>query len=595
MKKKWLIRKTSAPVLELSKTTGLSDTIVTILANRGIKEASEIDKFVKASIKDLYNPLLMKDMDRGTEIIKEAIINNKNIVIYGDYDVDGVTSTVVLYKALKYCRANVKYYIPDREHEGYGINSERIRMLKAEGAEVILTCDNGISAIEQTQVAKDLGLTVVITDHHEVPFVEDNKGIRSYVIPNADAVINPKQQDCSYPFKLLCGAGIAYKFSTALFKKVGADLNYLDELIEFAGIGTICDVVDLIGENRIIAKNALFKLTSTKNIGLDALMDVLGIKGKKISAGTIGFQIGPCINATGRLETAALSVELLLCEDKERAMELALLLSDLNKKRQFMTTKNVEEIIQLIENSDLKNDKVLVVFKEDVHESIAGIVAGKIKERFNVPTIVITGGKEMPKGSGRSIEEYNLFEELLKCKNLIEKFGGHPMAAGLSIKKDNIALLRRQLNDNCSLNSEDLLPKIRIDRRIPLNIISLSLIQQLEILEPFGKGNETPVFAEKDVLIDKFYIFGKEANVLKFNLIMEGTGRRIDAVYYDGVEEFKELLRERYGEEYINLLSDYNYSKDKIKIDIIFYPYINHYNGIDYLQLRISTFRLSKP
>lgn len=593
MKERWLMRQNTAPVSELAKASGLSDTIVAIMANRGIRELEEIKKFMKASPEDLQDPLLMKDMDKGTEILKEAIINKKNIVIYGDYDVDGVTSTVVLYKALKRCRANVKYYIPDREYEGYGINSERIQLLKAEGAEVILTCDNGISAIEQIKVAKSLGLTVVVTDHHEVPFIEDEGGNRNYVIPEADAVINPKQKDCSYPFKLLCGAGIAYKFASALFTKLGIETFYLEELIEFAGIGTICDVVDLIGENRIIAKNALAKLKNTKNTGLDTLMEVLGIKGKKINSGTIGFQIGPCINATGRLETAALSVELLLCEDKERARELSVFLSELNRKRQYMTTKNVEEIIEQIENSDLKKDKVLVVFKEDVHESIAGIVAGKVKERFNVPTLVITGGKEMPKGSGRSIEEYNLFEELLKCKHLIEKFGGHPMAAGLSIKKENIDALRRELNINCTLSQEDILPKVRIDRRIPLKAVSLNLMEQLEALEPFGKGNETPIFAEKNLVLDKFYIFGKEANVLKFNLIIDESGRKMDAVCFGQVQEFKNLIKERYGEEYFNKLNDYNFSKEKLRIDITFYPTINHYNGVDSLQLRVSGFRLA--
>jgi single-stranded-DNA-specific exonuclease len=593
LKERWLIRKTSAPIAELSKASGLGEAIVNILANRGIKELEEINKFIKASLEDLENPLLMKDMDKGTDIIKKAIAESRSIVIYGDYDVDGVTSTVILYKALKRCGANVEYYIPDREYEGYGVNSERIKLLKAEGAEVLLTCDNGISAIEQIKLAKELGMTVVITDHHEVTFTEDNEGNRSYVIPEADAVINPKQKDCSYPFKLLCGAGIAFKFASALYKKMDIDALYLNELIEFAGIGTICDVVDLVGENRIIAKNALERLRNTRNTGLYTLMEVLGIKDKKISAGTIGFQIGPCVNATGRLETAALSVELLLCEDRARAQELSMLLSELNKKRQYMTTKNVEEIIEIIENSDLKNDKVLVIFKEDVHESIAGIVAGKVKERFNVPTLVITGGKEMPKGSGRSIEEYNLFEELLRCKHLIEKFGGHPMAAGLSLKKENIEPLRRELNKNCCLGQEDIIPKVRIDRRIPIKALSISFIDQLEALEPFGKGNETPIFAEKNLLVDKFYFFGKDANVLKLNLVSEEQGIKIEAVGFGKVEEFKELLKERYDEDYLNRLSDYNFSKEKLKLDIIFYPYINHYNGIDSLQLRISGFRLA--
>lgn len=593
VKEKWLLRQINAPILDISKTTGVDENIVAILANRGMKTQQDIVKFLSASILDLYDPLIMKDMGKATDIIADAIENKKNIVIYGDYDVDGVTSTVILYKALKRCNAKVKYYIPDRENEGYGINSERIKTLKEEGTEVIITCDNGISAIEQIKLAKSLDLTVVITDHHEVSFLEDEQGNRRYIVPEADAVVNPKQKDCKYPFKLLCGAGIAYKFSMALFKKMNIDLNFCSELIEFAGIGTICDVVDLVDENRIIAKNALMSLKETKNIGLNALMEVLCIKDKKLSAGTVGFQIGPCINATGRLETAALSVELMLCEEGERAKELATLLSELNKKRQFMTTKNVEEIIEEIESTTLKDDKVIVIFKEDVHESIAGIVAGKIKEKYNVPTIVLTLGKEMPKGSGRSIEEYNLFEELLKCKELIEKFGGHPMAAGLSIKKENIELLRRELNNNCTLNKEDIIPKLRIDRRVPFNKLSENLIEQLEKLEPFGKGNETPVFAEKNILVDKIYILGKDSNVLKLSLKIYNTNFKIDGICFGKIEDFKVLLKEYYGESYLQILDRYNYSNEKIKLDLIYYPFLNHYNGIQTLQLKINGFRLS--
>lgn len=435
MEERWLLRRNNENIKEMIKSTGLNEIILSILFNRGINEENKIKKFMRASLDDLYDPFLMKDMDKATDIIKNAIINNKNIVIYGDYDVDGVTSTVILYKALKRCGALVNYYIPNREYEGYGINSERLSILKKEGAEIILTCDNGISAIEQIKYGKSLGLDIIITDHHEIPFIENKEGIKEYVVPEADAVINPKQEDCKYPFKLLCGASIAYKFSIALFSKMGISLEYTKEFIILAGIATICDVVDLVDENRIIAKNALKLIQSSNNIGLNALIEVLNLKDKKISASTIGFQIGPCINATGRLESAELSVELLLCKDKQKAQNLAIKLSELNKTRQYMTTKNVEDIIKKIENSDLKNDKVLVVYEESVHESIAGIVAGKVKEKFNVPTIILTKGREIPKGSGRSIEKYNLFEELLKCKELLDKFGGHPMAAGLSIKR----------------------------------------------------------------------------------------------------------------------------------------------------------------
>lgn len=593
MKEKWLLRQTKAPIIEISKATGIDVNIAAILANREIKTQKEVIKFINASLDDLYDPFLMKDMDKGIEIIIEAIRNKNNIVIYGDYDVDGVTSTVILYKALLRCNAKVSYYVPHRENEGYGINSERIKSLKEEGAEVIITCDNGISAIEQISLAKQLGLKVVITDHHEVSFVEDEEGNREYILPSADAVINPKQKDCTYPFKLLCGAGIALKFSTALYKKMNIDISNLNELIEIAGIGTICDVVDLIDENRIIAKNALNSLKSTKNIGIDALMEVLGIKDRKLNAGTIGFQIGPCINATGRLETAALSVDLLLCKDKEKAKDLATKLCELNKKRQSMTTKNVEEIIEQIETTNFKDDKVIVIYKEDVHESIAGIVAGKIKEKYNVPTIVITSGKEMPKGSGRSIDGYNLFEELLKCKDLIEKFGGHPMAAGLSIKKENIELLRNELNKNCRLNDDDIMPKLRIDKRIPVNKLSEKFIYDLEKLEPFGKGNETPVFAEKNVIVDKIYILGKESNVLKLSLKVDNTNFKIDGICFGKIDEFKDHLKSLYGECYLDKLENYNYNNDKIKLDLIYYPNINSFNGVQTIQIKIIAFRLA--
>lgn len=593
MKEKWLLRQTKASIIDISKGAGIDVNIAAILANRGIKTEKDMIKFMNASLDDLYDPFLMKDMDKGIEIIIEAIKNKNNIVVYGDYDVDGVTSTVILYKALLKCNAKVSYYVPHRENEGYGINSERIKSLKEEGVEVIITCDNGISAIEQISLAKQLGLKVVITDHHEVSFVEDKEGTREYIIPQADAVINPKQKDCSYPFKLLCGAGIALKFSTALYNKMNIDLSNLLELIEIAGIGTICDVVDLIDENRIIAKNALISLKSTKNIGLDALMEVLGIKDRKLNAGTIGFQIGPCINATGRLETAALSVDLLLSEEKEKAKELAIKLSELNKKRQNMTTKNVEEIIEHIETANFKDDKVMIIYKEDVHESIAGIVAGKIKEKYNVPTIVITSGKEMPKGSGRSIEGYNLFEELLKCKDLIEKFGGHPMAAGLSIKKENIELLRNELNKNCKLNDDDIMPKLRIDKRIPVNKLSEKFIYDLEKLEPFGKGNETPVFAEKNIIVDKIYIIGKESNVLKLSLKIDNTNFKMDGICFGKIDEFKDLLKAYYGECYLDILENYNYKNEKIKLDLIYYPNLNSFNGVQTIQIKIIAFRLA--
>lgn len=435
LNKKWMLRRNKLNIRDIANKSGISETLCTVLVNREIYNLEDIKDFLEPSLEKLYNPLLMKDMDKGTEIIKRSIIDKKKIAIYGDYDADGVTSTVILYIALKECEANVIYYIPDRETEGYGMCTERVERLKAEGVEVIITCDNGIAALEQVERAKELGMTVVITDHHELPFIENEKEEREYVVPKADAIINPKQKDCYYPFKMLCGAGIAFKFSKLLYEKLNMNPNKYKELLQFAAIGTICDVVDLKGENRIIAKLGLESINNTNNLGLRALIKETSLNEKNITSYNVGFIIGPCINATGRLDTAALSVELFLAKDIKRAEELAKELRNLNTERQEITMEGVEEITYTIENSSLKNDKVLVIYKENIHESIAGIVSGRIKDAYNRPTIVLTKGKEMPKGSGRSIDGYNLFEELMKCKEYIYKFGGHPMAAGLTIEE----------------------------------------------------------------------------------------------------------------------------------------------------------------
>lgn len=589
MDKKWLLRNTSKDIKSLAKSSGVSEVVAKILVNRGIDNEIDVKKFMRASIEDLYDPFLMKNMERAIELIKVAIYNNEKIVVYGDYDADGVTSTVIMYKALKHCGAQVEYYVPDREHEGYGVNSDRIRKLKVQGFTVVLTCDNGIAALEQVKLAKELGMTVIITDHHELSFEEDDAGNRTFNIPMADAVINPKQKDCNYPFKHLCGAGIALKFVQALYMKLGINMEFAWQFIEIAGIGTICDVVDLTSENRIIAKNALAMLTNTKNLGLKCLKEILTISEKEIKSYHVGFQIGPCINATGRLETAALSVELLICEEESRAKELAKILYDLNKKRQEMTTENVEEVIELIQHSTFKNDKVLVIYKENIHESIAGIVAGRVREAFNVPTIILTKGKDNPKGSARSIDEYNLFEELIKCEELLEKFGGHPMAAGLSIKEENIEKLRAKLNLICKLTDEDIVPKVRIDERMPLNKINYDIIKELELLEPFGKGNPSPLLAEKNISVLRIDILGKDANTLKIKFLMPEGNKTIDGICFNRVEEFIELLKDKYGEEHMS----YCAKPRGMKLDLIFSPQVNEYNGYKSIQLKILDFKHS--
>lgn len=587
MESKWMLRTTKTDVKALAKEVGLNPIIVKIMVNREIDTVDKINKFINSTFSQFHDPLLMKDMEKGVIIIKNAIEQGEKIMIYGDYDADGVTSTVILYKALKKCNSKVSFYIPDRENEGYGMSSERIEKIKEEGYNTIISCDNGISALEQVERAKELGMTVVITDHHELPF-EDVDGERVYKMPIADAVINPKRNDCEYPFKSLCGAGIAFKFSCALYEAMGISVESAYDLIEIAGIGTICDVVDLIDENRVIAKEALKLMNNTKNIGLKALKEILNIR-NEMSSYHVGFLIGPCINATGRLETAFLSVDLLLCEDTEKAKELASTLVELNKKRQEMTNDSVEAIVNMVNNSSLINDKVLVAYKEDVHESIAGIVAGRVREKFNVPTIILTKGKEMPKGSGRSIEEYNMFEELIKCKDLLHKFGGHPMAAGLSIKEENIALFREKLNEFCELSEEDLIPKIRIDERLPLKYIDFNLIEQLRSLEPFGKGNNSPILAEKNIPIERISILGEKKSTLKFRCRISGTNRYIDAICFNKVEEFIEMLKNEYGESYEYMLEN----PQGLKMDMVFSPSINDYNGNVSIQLKINNFKIS--
>ena len=591
MKYRWMLKRNSVDSKAIAEETGINELIINILANRDIRKTYEIKRFMNCSFEDLIDPHLMKDMDKGLNIIINSIKENKKIVIYGDYDADGVTSTTILYKAVKKCGGNVSFYIPDREEEGYGINSERIKILREQGFEVILTCDNGISAIEQVKLAKTLGLEIVITDHHDVPYEVLESDELKYLVPEADAVINPKQKDCKYPFKMLCGAGIAFKFVQLLYKEFGLSAAEANEYVELAAIGTICDVVDVIDENRIIVKHGLKLLNNTKNVGIKALKEETGIQDKNIGTYHVGFIIGPCINATGRLDTASISVELLLCEEEQKATLLAKRLNELNTERQNMTTQGVEEITKIIEESKAYNQKVLLVYNENIHESIAGIVAGRIKEKYNRPTFILTKGKNMAKGSGRSIEDYNMFAELQKCKDLIDKFGGHPMAAGLSIKNENIKTLSENLNKNCELVEENFIPKLVIDRQIKLNQITNELIESINLLEPFGKGNPTPVFAEKNVEIIRAYFIGKDNNILKLFCKIKNNMRKIDGICFDGAEKFKSIIQAQYGQKKLEYILGNNPAD--ILMDIVFTPSINEYNGVKNIQLIIKDFRLS--
>ena len=592
MKENWILVNKKESFLKLSEFLKENPLVLRLLANRGIDDINLANRFLKGTIEDLYDGYLMKDMKKGVEIIKDAIINNKKIIIYGDYDCDGVNSTTILYKALKVIGANYGYYIPNREEEGYGMHSGRIQKLYEEGYEVILTCDNGISAFEQVELAKELGMEVVITDHHDIPLKEDDNGLLKPSIPKADAIINPKQGDCNYPFKMLCGAGIALKFSKCLFDEFNIEYEKFLDLIQFAAIATVCDVVDLVDENRIIVKKGLEILNESQNYGIQELKNATLLNNKKIEEYHLGFVIGPCINATGRLETADLSVELLITEDRERARVLATQLSELNTIRQDLTKESTERIINRIESEKDKSEKVIVVYDENVHESIAGIVAGRVKEKYNMPCIVLTKGKEMPKGSARSIEGYNITEELSKCSELIEKFGGHPMAAGLSIKEENIVALREKLNKNCILKDEDLIPVVKIDLPLSLNYLNEELIEIIESMRPFGKGNSSPLFAVKDLLIERIWLLGKDKNFLKLRFSFLSNNRKlyIDGISFDKFESFKDDIINIYGEEKFNEACATSFLN--LKADIIYYPSINEFNGNRNIQLNIKNIRI---
>ena len=575
--------------IKLTNEYEINPLIARLLANRGIVNKKEASLFLKGTVNDLNDASLMKDMKKAVSIIKGAIEEKKKIVIYGDYDCDGVCSTTILYRTLKKLGANFDYYIPNREDEGYGMNSDRIRKLKSEGAEVILTCDNGISAMEQVEVAKELGLTVIITDHHDIPYIE-KEGNRINVVPNSDCVINPKQGNCEYPFKELCGAGVALKFSMELVNAMGRSFSELYDLFQYAAIATICDVVELLGENRIIVKEGLKLINNTSSIGLKALIKATGLEGKEISEYHFGFVLGPCINATGRLETADLSVELLITEDEKYAEELAKKLYDLNVERQELTFDSVESVISKVEEEITNGEKVILVYDEKIHESIAGIVAGRVRERFNLPAIVMTKGKDMPKGSARSIEGYNMFEELNKCKEYIEKFGGHPMAAGLSVKEENISLLRKALNSKCTLSDEDIIPVIKIDSPLEIKYLDESLVEEIESLRPFGKGNGSPLFAVKNIKVSRVFFIGKEKNFMKFRFGIPGTFGYVEGLNFDKYEEFKDMFTDKYGEEKFLKLVDSGYAD--FNMDIIYYPTINEFNGKRNIQLNVKNFRL---
>ncbi|MCE5220800.1 MAG: single-stranded-DNA-specific exonuclease RecJ [Clostridium sp.] len=590
MAERWFIKNKKADYKQISNKYGITELMSKLIINRDITNDDMIKSYITPDFDKLHNPREMKDLEKAIEILNDKIKLNKKIRIVGDYDVDGVISVYILFTALKKCNANVDYEIPDRIKDGYGININIIKQAKEDGIDTILTCDNGISAIDPIKYAKELGITVIVTDHHDIPFVEDENKTRKFISSSADAIINPKQKECNYKFKQLCGAGVAFKLVEVLYEKLSIDKKECYKFIEFLAIATVCDVVDLIDENRIFVKKGLEFINSTTNLGLQELIRECEMNEKTLSVYHLGFIIGPCINACGRLDSAKKGLQLLLSKEEEEATKLAKELVKLNEERKDMTMKGVETAIEIVEENNMINDKVFVIYISDVHESLAGIISGRIREKYNVPTLIITKSENGAKGSGRSIEEYNMFEELVKCKDLLGNFGGHPMAAGFSLKEENIDEFRRRLNENTILKDDDLLRKVTIDCTLPLDSINYELINELERLEPFGKANSKPLFAEKNINILKATILGKNKNVLKFKLKTK-FNKALDAIYFGDICEFEEVINDKYGKKELQKLYDGAYND--VQLDLVFYPNVNEYNGNTSIQIVVQNYRIA--
>lgn len=550
---------------------GIDQVTARIIRNRDVIGEKAIEKYLHGSRKDFYSPWLLKDMEKAVAILQEKIENRNRIRIIGDYDIDGVMSTYILLESLRGLGGDVDMMIPNRITDGYGINEHLIEQAWQEGRDTIITCDNGIAAVTQIRKAKDLGMTVIVTDHHEVPF-EDLEGGRKEILPPADAIVNPKQKACSYPFAGLCGAVVAMKVMEALYEKMAPEVDLVDKMLPFAGIATIGDVMDLQDENRILVKEGLQRLHHTTNLGLQELIRVNNLEPENISPYHIGFILGPCLNASGRLDTAKRALQLLLADSREEAAVLAGDLKNLNESRKDMTAHGLEKAIEQVESTSMMEDTVLVVFLPECHESLAGIIAGRLRERYHKPSFVLTRGEEGVKGSGRSIESYSMYEKLCECKEYLTKFGGHPMAAGLSLEEENVERFRRKLNEQSGLTEEDLVEKVTIDVPMPIHYIRKDLVQELSLLEPFGKGNEKPLFAQKNLWISQMRVFGKNRNVVKMRLTDE-NGYPMDGVYFGNGDEFAEEGR------------------GKRKISIVYYPDINMYQGRESLQVIIRHYQ----
>ena len=583
----WVLLRKGADFQHISEKFHISPRVASLIRNRDVIGDDAIEKYLNGTIADLYDGMLMKDMDKAVAVLGEKIKENAKIRIIGDYDIDGIQSTYILLEGFRMLGADVDSDIPDRMKDGYGLNRNLIdRALEAD-VDTIITCDNGIAAAEEIAYAKSMGMTIVVTDHHEVPYTEIGAG-RRYILPEADAVVDPKQEDCTYPFKGLCGAAVAYKLVEALMEAMGKDAEDADYLMENVAIATIGDVMDLVDENRIFVKQGLDMLKRTENLGLKALMECTGVNVDKLSPYHIGFVIGPCMNASGRLDTAKRALELLEAKKVAEADLLAGDLKALNDSRKDMTAQAVEEAFIQVENSELKDADVLVVYLPECHESLAGIVAGRIREKYYRPVFVLTKGAEGLKGSGRSIETWHMYEGLNRVKHLLSKFGGHKMAAGLSMPEENLEQFRKEINEKSGITPEDLNEKIAIDMQLPFECVNEKFIGELAVLEPFGKGNARPIFAERQVQVESARILGKNKNVLKLQ-VKDLHGTRMDAMYFGDVNTFVEYVREKFGDIACEcLLRGYGHG---IVMAFTYYPDINEYQGVRTPQIVIQNYK----
>lgn len=591
---KWMVAAKRADFDAIARKYQISPVLARIIRNRDVVEDADINRFLNGTRADLYAPKLLKDMDKAVGLLLRKIAEGKHIRIIGDYDIDGICATYILYRGLTECGAHVDTAIPHRIHDGYGLNEHLIQEAYDAGTDTVLTCDNGIAAYDQIAYANALGMTVIVTDHHEVPYDEID-GKRQYRVPEASAVVDPKQEDCEYPFSEICGAVVAYKLVLALLaereqtewqKVMESELGL--ELLEFAAFATIGDVMELRDENRIIVKSGLALMAHTRNIGLRALIQAAGIDAAHIRAYTIGFVLGPCLNATGRLDTAVKALELFQATDTDQAAMLAGDLKAMNDSRKELTRKGVDAAVAQIESSERQQDRVLVVYLPEVHESLAGIIAGRIREKYGKPAFVLTRAEEGVKGSGRSIEAFHMYDELTKCKELFTKYGGHKLAAGLSLAEENVDELRRRLNENCQLKDEDFEEKVLIDVPMPMAYANFDLVAELERLEPFGNGNPKPQFAQKNVRFLSGRVLGANHNVGKYTVADE-DGRRYELIYFGDIERFHGYVSEKYGAGALERLyhprAGETSGAQQVELSVVYYPGVNEYRGNVSLQM----------